>query len=53
MDSQIYADRHGRTYLLVATTKAMIYAWFRPTSHANDGYYDVWRKVTDMTQVQS
>lgn len=45
---RIYVDKHGRRYLLVSETRGGIHAWFRPVEHANDGYYDVNRRMSEM-----
>jgi hypothetical protein len=45
-----YKDRKGRLWILVATTAAGIYGWFRPVEHADDGYYDKNMKIADMVQ---
>jgi hypothetical protein len=36
----VYLDRHGHRWLLVANTRSGVYGWFRPEAHADDGYYD-------------
>jgi len=53
MNAATYKDSRGQLWLLVATTKAGIYAWFRPIAHADDGSYDKSLAVASLTQVQS
>ena len=44
----IYLDSHGNRWLLIASTRAGIYAWFRPEAHADDGSYDRSFKLAKM-----
>jgi hypothetical protein len=48
MNSSEYTDAKGRRWLLVGTTLAGVYGWFRPVKHADDGYYDKSFKIAYM-----
>jgi hypothetical protein len=48
----VYEDRNGRQWLLVAETRAGVYAWFRPIEHATDGLYDQSFKLSAMMALE-
>ena len=47
--TEMYTDKKGKQWILIALTAQSAYGWFRPADHADDGSYDVRLKMADMT----